>query len=63
TTTVPPTTEAAQAPARTYSEPEYVPPVAPAPAPAPPPLIPGLPQIQLPQIQLPPPPVIELPRF
>ncbi|OZD01810.1 hypothetical protein CH275_18620 [Rhodococcus sp. 06-235-1A] len=63
TTTVPPTTEAAQAPARTYSEPEYDPPAAPAPAPAPAPLIPGLPQIQLPQIQLPPPPVIELPRF
>ena len=63
TPTVPPTTEVAPAPARTYSEPEYVPPVAPAPAPAPPPLIPGLPQIQLPQIQLPPPPVIELPRF
>ncbi|MDV8023475.1 Hsp70 family protein [Rhodococcus sp. IEGM 1330] len=63
TTTAAPTTEAAQAPARTYSEPEYVPPVVPAPAPAPPPLIPGLPQIQLPQIQLPAPPVIELPRF
>jgi len=39
---------------------------APAPAPPPPPpppLIPGLPQIELPQIQLPPPPVFELPRF
>ncbi|NIL91800.1 Chaperone protein HscA [Rhodococcus fascians] len=63
TTTLPPTSEPVQAPAQTYSEPEYVPPAAPAPAPAPAPLIPGLPQIQLPQIQLPPPPVIQLPRF
>lgn len=60
----PPITEA-QAPAQTYSEPEYVPPAAPAPPPPPPPppLIPGLPEFQLPQIQLPPPPVFELPRL
>lgn len=69
TTTVapppPPTTVApAPAPAETYEAPQYDEPApAPAPAPAPPPLIPGLPQIQLPQIQLPPPPVFELPRF
>nr|WP_256983159.1 Hsp70 family protein [Rhodococcus sp. 06-418-1B] len=68
TTTIPPTTTVeapppAPAPVETYQEPEYQ---APAPAPAPPPpppLIPGLPEFQLPQIQLPPPPVIELPRF
>jgi molecular chaperone HscA len=71
TTTLPPpppaTTEAAPAPAapvETYEAPQYEEPApAPAPAPAPPPLIPGLPQIELPQIQLPPPPVFELPRF
>ncbi|WP_072803644.1 Hsp70 family protein [Rhodococcoides yunnanense] len=70
TTTVapaPPATTEAPAPAapvETYEAPRYEEPApAPAPAPAPPPLIPGLPQIQLPQIQLPPPPVFELPRF
>ena len=69
TTTPPPTTTTTvappppPAPVETYEAPRQQ---APAPAPAPPPpppLIPGLPQIQLPQIQLPPPPVIELPRF
>ncbi len=70
TTTPPPvatTVEPAPAPApvETYQAPRYTedaPEPAPPPPP-PPPLIPGLPQIQLPQIELPPPPVFELPRF
>nr|WP_296773657.1 Hsp70 family protein [Rhodococcus sp. (in: high G+C Gram-positive bacteria)] len=61
TTTVAPA-PVAPAPAETYEAPQYDDP-APAPAPAPAPLIPGLPDFQLPQIQLPPPPVFELPRF
>lgn len=70
TTTPPPTTTTVEPPpppppVETYEAPQRQ---APAPAPAPPPpppppLIPGLPQFQLPQIQLPPPPVIQLPRF
>ncbi len=73
TTTPPPPTTTTVAPApppapvETYEAPRTeVPDPAPAPAPAPPPpppLIPGLPQLQLPQIQIPPPPVIQLPRF
>lgn len=70
TTTVappPPTTvepAPAPAPVQTYEAPAYeVPAPYQAPVPAPPPLIPGLPNLQLPQIQLPPPPVFELPRF
>ncbi|KZF08844.1 hypothetical protein A2J03_03790 [Rhodococcus sp. EPR-157] len=69
TTSLPPTTTVeapapAPAPVETYEAPVYERPAPePAPAPAPPPLIPGLPDFQLPQIQLPPPPVFELPRF
>ncbi|WP_247596208.1 MULTISPECIES: Hsp70 family protein [unclassified Rhodococcus (in: high G+C Gram-positive bacteria)] len=53
-------------PVETYEAPQYEDPTpvpAPAPAPEPPPLIPGLPGLKLPQFQIPPPPVFELPRF
>ncbi|MDJ0362627.1 Hsp70 family protein [Rhodococcus sp. H29-C3] len=70
TTTVPRPTPQPVIPApetvETYEAPQYEDPTpapAPEPAPEPPPLIPGLPGLKLPQFQLPPPPVFELPRF